>query len=414
MIKGLMRPQLRAAWEFFVALVTRFREERVTQTSGSLTYTTLLSLVPLFTVALAITSAFPVFDEWLGTLQLFILENVLPDTPAVDTIVEQINSFSQNAARLTAIGIAGFVVTSVMLMLTVDNALNRIFRVQRRRTIVQNVFIYWAVITLGPLFIGASLSGTYMALRQTVSALQFDFLAEMLLGLVPFLLTCGALMLLYGVVPARRVEWRHALLGGLLAGIGFEIAKRGFAIYLSRVPTYTLIYGAFATIPIFLIWLYMSWMVVLTGAIFTAMLPVFRAKPERHRVPGEDLADALGVLAALAKAHRDGRVIALNTLARQQRILPDRAEQVLERAAALGWAARTERDGWVLARDASTINISDVYRAFVFDADAVGVPETDLGLSLRDYLEKHSKLMDAFARPPVEEGTLTASRATSA
>src|SRR3981081_220288 len=128
MIKGLMRPQLRAAWEFFLALVTRFREERVTQTAGSLTYTTLLSLVPLFTVALAISTAFPVFDEWISALQLFI--------------VDQINSFSQNAARLTAIGIAGFVVTAVMLMLTVDNALNRIFRVQRRRSIPQNTDIY--------------------------------------------------------------------------------------------------------------------------------------------------------------------------------------------------------------------------------------------------------------------------------
>jgi len=383
-----MRKQLRAAWEFFLALVTRFREERVTQTSGSLTYTTLLSLVPLFTVALAITTAFPVFDEWIGALQLFILENVLPDTPAVDTIIEQINSFSENAARLTAIGIAGFVVTAVMLMLTVDNALNRIFRVQRRRTILQNVFIYWAVITLGPLLIGASLSATYMALRQTIYALQFDFMAETLLGLVPFVLTCGALMLLYGVVPARRVEWRHALLGGFLAGIGFEIAKRAFAVYLTKVPTYTLIYGAFATIPIFLVWLYMSWLVVLTGAIFTAMLPVFRAKPERHRVTGEDLADALGVLGALAQAHREGLVIGLNTLARQQRILPDRCEQILERAAMLGWATRTDRDGWVLARDASTIQMAEIYRAYVFDADAVGVPQIDLGLSLRDYLER--------------------------
>src|SRR5918911_167930 len=163
-----MRKHLRAAWEFIVALVTRFREERATQTAGSLTYTTLLSMVPLFTVALAITTAFPVFDEWISSLQLFILENVLPDTPAVNTIIEQINSFTENAARLTAIGIAGFVVTSVMLMLTIDNALNRIFRVQRRRSIVQNVFIYWAVITLGPLLIGASLSGTYMAIRHTI------------------------------------------------------------------------------------------------------------------------------------------------------------------------------------------------------------------------------------------------------
>src|SRR5881397_2308331 len=190
MIKGLMT-QLRAAWEFFLALVTRFREERVTQTSGSLTYTTLLSLVPFFTVALAITTAFPVFDEWVGSLQLFILENVLPDTPAVETIIDQINSFTQNAARLTAIGILGFLVTAVMLMLTVDNALNRIFRVQRRRTILQNVFIYWAVITLGPVLIGASLSMTYFAVRRSLGAFDLGILADTLIGVVPFVLTCG-------------------------------------------------------------------------------------------------------------------------------------------------------------------------------------------------------------------------------
>lgn len=253
-----MSQQLRAAWEFLLALVTRFREERVTQTAGSLTYTTLLSLVPLLAVALAVSTAFPVFDEWTTALQLFILENVLPDTPAVDTVMEQINFFTSNVGRLTAIGVAGFVVTSVLLMLTIDNALNRIFRVQRRRSIAQNVFMYWTVITLGPLLIGASLSATYMAIRESVGALELDLLLDMLLGLVPFVLTCLALIVLYWLVPARRVEWSHAFIGGVLAGIAFEVAKRGFAIYLTQVPTYTLIYGAFATIPIFLIWLYLS------------------------------------------------------------------------------------------------------------------------------------------------------------
>jgi len=383
-----MRKHLRAAWEFVVALVTRFREERVTQTAGSLTYTTLLSLVPLFTVALAVSTAFPVFNEWISALQLFILENVLPDTPAVNTLIEQINSFSENAARLTAIGIAGFVITSVMLMLTIDNALNRIFRVQHRRSIVQNVFIYWGVITLGPLFVGGSISSTYFALRQAAGA-AFSFIADALVGVVPFVLTCIALMLLYLVVPARRVEWRHAVLGGLVAGIGFEIAKRGFAIYLSRVPTYTLIYGAFATIPIFLIWLYLSWVVVLTGAVFTAVLPVFGRKSDRARVPGEELADALGVLGALARAHEHGDVLPLNALARAQRLSPDRCEEILVRAAAHGWVARTERDGWVLARDASQIQVADVYSTFVYDANAVGLPQDHLGLSLRDFAQRN-------------------------
>lgn len=382
--------RLRAAWEFVLALVNRFREERATQTAGSLTYTTLLALVPLFAVALAVATAFPAFDEWIASLQRFITGNLLPNTPAVLVVMEQINVFTQNVGRLTAIGLAGFGVTSVMLMLTVDNALNRIFRVQRRRSLIQNVFVYWAVITLGPLLVGASLSGTYLAVRESLDLLSLDIAADALLGVLPFLFTCGALVLLYGIVPARPVQWRHALLGGILAALGFEIAKRAFALYLTRVPTYKLIYGAFATIPIFLVWLYVSWLVVLTGAIFTAMLPAYRAKPERHRVPGEALADALGVLGALARAHEGGRVVSLNALARELRMLPDRCEAILERAAARGWAARIEGgDGWVLARDAAALHVADVYRAYVFDAEAVGV-HPDLGLSLRDFLGRET------------------------
>jgi membrane protein len=386
-----MKVQLGAAWEFTVALVNRFREERVTQTAGSLTYTSLLAMVPLLTVALAVSTAFPVFDEWTTALQLFILENVLPDTPAIDTVMDQVNSFTRNVGRLTAIGLLGFAVTSVMLMLTVDNALNRIFRVQRRRSIAQNIFMYWAVITLGPLLVGASLSATYMAVRHSVMALQLELVADLLLDLVPFALTALALIVLYWLVPARRVEWSHAFVGGVLAAIGFELAKRGFAIYLTRVPTYTLIYGAFATIPIFLVWLYLSWLVVLTGAILTAMLPAFRSKPERHRVPGEALADAVGVLSHLAQAHQQGRRVPLNRLARELRVLPDRVEEILERARALGWVARTEKDRWVLSRDPATIHLADIYRTFIFDADAVGVPEADLGLSLRDFMSREGK-----------------------
>jgi len=394
-------PALRAAWEFAVALVIRFREERATQTAGSLTYTTLLSLVPLLTVVLAISTAFPVFDDSISALQDFIVENVLPDTPGIAAISEQINSFTTNAGKLTAIGIVGFVVTAAMLLLTIDNALNRIFRVQRRRPILQNVFVYWAVITLGPLLIGGSLSATYFALRRSFGVLQLDIVADALLGVIPFALTCVALTLLYGVVPARRVDWRHALIGGVAAGVGFELAKRGFALYLQRVPTYALIYGAFATIPIFLVWLYMSWLVVLTGAVFTAMLPAIRSKPERHRAPGEALSEALGVMAALARAHEAGEVVSLNALARALRLLPDRCERILERAARRGWATRTDKDGWVLARDAAQIRITDVYRAYVYDPDAVGVPQADLGLSLQDFItrEKANAGEPPAARP---------------
>jgi membrane protein len=194
-----------------------------------------------------------------------------------------------------------------------------------------------------------------------------------------------ALALLYGVVPARRVELRHALIGGMVAGVCFEIAKRAFALYLQQVPTYTLIYGAFATIPIFLVWLYFSWVVVLAGAVFTAMLPAYHAKPELEMAPGERLAEVIGALSILARAHGEGRFVSLNAMARELRTQPYRCEEVLVRAMARGWVARTEKEAWVLARDAGSIRVADLYQEFVFDSVAVGIAEADLGLSLREY-----------------------------
>lgn len=371
--------------DFGAAVARRFQEERATQTAGSLAYTSLLSMVPLLTVALAIASAFPVFDSAVEALQNFLFENVLPDAPGLDAVTAQIDAFMNNTGRLTAIGIVGFMVTAVMLMLTIDNALNRIFRVQRRRSLLQNVFIYWAVLTLGPVLIGVSLSMTTLGLAASLGSDALDFLAELTLRGLPFVFTCAALALLYGVVPARRIELRHALSGGILAGTAFELAKRAFALYLEQVPTYTLIYGAFATIPIFLVWLYVSWVVVLAGAVLTAMLPAYHAKPERNRRPGEQFAEALSALALLARVHAQGGSTRLNVMARQLRTPPERLEEVLVRAAQHGWAARTAREDWVLARDAETIRLADVYREFVFDSSAAGIPEPDLGLSLREY-----------------------------
>jgi len=378
MNRNFWKPAVSEFADFCWAMVRRFREERATQTAGSLAYTSLLSMVPLLTVALSIASAFPVFENAVEALQNFMFENVLPDAPGVNSIIEQIDSFMSNTGKLTAIGIIGFMVTAVMLMLTIDNALNRIFRVQRQRSILQNIFIYWAILTLAPVLVGVSLSMTTMALMASVGSVY----------LVPFFFTCVALSILYGVVPARRIEIRHAVAGGIVAGIGFEVAKRAFAFYLQQVPTYTLIYGAFATIPIFLVWLYVSWVVVLAGAVFTAMLPAYHAKPEVRMKPGERLGELLRALSILARAHGEGRVVPLNTLARQLRAQPYRLEEVLERAAARGWAARTEKDGWVLARDASGIQLAELYEEFVFDSTAVGVSKADLGLSLQDYVAK--------------------------
>src|SRR6266513_3134086 len=296
------------------------------------------------------------------------------------------SSSSRTCCRMP---LAAFLVTGVMLMLTIDNALNRIFRVERRRALAQRVLTYWAVLTLGPVLIGASLSMTSFAVAASLGKLDLNLVADAVLRMLPFLFTCAALTMLYAVVPYRRIELQHALAGGILAGIAFELAKRGFAIYLARFPTYALIYGAFATAPIFLAWLYLSWLVVLAGATITAMLPGYSfAGTERRRPPGIEFAEALGALSVLARAHQDGRVVSLKRIYCHLRILPYRCEHVLERAARLGWAARTARDGWVLARDPETLRVADVFRAFVYDAGASGIPETDFALTLREYSQK--------------------------
>jgi membrane protein len=376
--------------DFGLAVLWRFYEERGLQTAGSLTYTTLLSLVPLFTVALAVATAFPVFDETMGALQLFVLENFLPDARGIDTIAEQITTFTQNAGRLTAIGLGFFIVTAVVLMMTIDVSLNRLFRVQRQRPLLQQVLMYWAVLTLGPVLIGGSLSMTSFAVGASFGYLKLGYVADAVLRVLPFVFTCAALTLLYAVVPNRYVAPRDALIGGIAAGIVFEIAKRGFAIYLARFPTYTLIYGAFATIPIFLVWLYLSWVVVLAGATLTAVLPAYRFA-EGKPIPGRDFMDALAVLSILARAQGKGEPTRLRQISNQLRMMPHRCEAALERAARLGWTARTERDGWLLARDADSLSVTDIYRAFAFDAETWGVADAELALTLREFAAKEKK-----------------------
>ena len=382
----------RRVWEFCVAVAHRFFEDRSTQTAGSLTYTSLLSIVPLLTVALALSTAFPVFDTVVGALQDYVLENVLPEAEGLSAIAEQINSFTERAGRLTAIGIAGLALTSVLLMMTIDDSLNRIFRVRRRRPLGLRLLTYWAVITLGPLLIGGSLSISSYLVGVALGYLELPRIAQYPLGVLPFVLTCVALALLYIFVPHRHVEWRHGVVGALFAGIAFELAKRGFGFYIANFPTYAFIYGTFATILIFLVWLYVSWVVVLIGATLTAMLPGWRnIRAEVNRAPGRELAEALDVLGLLSQAQREGRVMPVARIARETGMLPYRAEMILERAAALGWAAKSEKETWLLTRDADSIKVDDVYRAFVYDRESGGVTDADLELSLRDYSTEAKK-----------------------
>jgi membrane protein len=267
----MMKHAWRDARSVARALAHHIFEDRLTQAAGSLTFTTLLSIVPLLTVALALSTAFPAFDRVVDGLQDWVIDNFLPEA-GLDEMVEQIRLFSEGAGKLTTIGLAMLGVVSIMLMLTIDDVINRIFRVEKKRPVAQRILMYWAVLTLGPVLIGIGISMTSALVVASLGALQLDGLAQGVLRVLPFVLTWAALASLYLLVPNRHVAVPHALAGSFIAGLAFEFAKRGFASYVSNFPMYTLVYGAFATLVLFLVWLYVSWLVVLAGATLTAML----------------------------------------------------------------------------------------------------------------------------------------------
>jgi membrane protein len=383
----------------------RFKEERCLQIASSLTFTALLALVPIITVTLTLISAFPVFGEMMLNVQLFLVQNMLPES--AENVAVYAERFVENAARLTAVGIAFLFVTAMIVLLTIDRALNQIWRVQRRRSSVQSVFIYWALLTVGPLLIGASLSLTSWLVSQSIGVVKdVPFAGEMMLKLFPILLTGVAFTLVYIAIPNRRVLIRDALSGGFLAALAFEGMKHAFAAYITHFPTYKVVYGAFASVPLFLMWIYLSWLVVLSGAVIAAVMPEWRERASQaEAVPGGPFLDALQILRVLWEAHRKGEVVTLLRLHATVKLPLDRLEAVLDAMSAVHWVGRVG-NGWALIRDVAEVSVADVYHLFVFRSGArlparpSGQERDRLALELAGGNEAHLQLPleDLFRR----------------
>jgi membrane protein len=365
-----VRRRLRIVSEFFHLLAVRAREDRLFQVAGSLTFTTLLALVPLLTVALTVFSAFPVFSEFATAIRNFVLANLVP-AAAGKVVTVYTQQFAQNAGKLTALGLAILTVAAVMTTLTVDHTFNTIWRVRRPRPLVSRLLIYWGVLTIGPLLIGVSLYVTSWLLTRSMGLMGPSQAVSAVYRLVPLVFTVLAFSFLYRTVPNRPVAVSDALAGGVLAGLLFEAAKAAFGSYIRQVPMYKLVYGAFASIPIFLLWIYISWMIILVGAVFTAALPYLRGGVRVRKALGSEFLDALHLLRLLNRAHGEGRVPSTYELRAGVRLPMEQCEGLLDRLAQAGWITRASGDGWVLARDAGEIRLAEVYRRFVFDPDTV-------------------------------------------
>ena len=260
----------------------RFREDQMGLTASSLTFTTSIALVPFFTVALAIFTAFPMFSKLQGALQGWLVSSLIPDNIARQ-VLGYLTLFSSQANKLGVAGLAVLLVTAIALILTIDRTLNNIWRVKVPRPLTQRVLIYWAAITLGPLLLAVSLAVSSFVVSASsglVGSLPFSL--RFLLDVFQFGLVAGSLAALYHYVPNTYVKWTHAWAGGVFVAAGIEVAKKVLSLYLSNVPTYSMIYGAFATLPILLVWIYVAWIIVLLGAVIAAYLPSLLAGVARR------------------------------------------------------------------------------------------------------------------------------------
>jgi membrane protein len=365
----------------------RLNEERLPQVAGSLTFTTTLALVPLLTIVLAIFTTFPIFGEMRAALDTYFVQTVMPKGIS-NTIIGNLTQFASKATRLSALGAVALLVTSTALIGTIERAFNQIWRVRRPRPLVQRVVIYWALLTLGPLLFGISLTITSQVFTATSGLMKVvPILGTLFYTAVSLVITTGAYALLYMTVPNRSVDWRDAIWGGLAAALAFEVAKRVFAVFIRQVPAYAIIYGALAALPLFLLWMYLSWMITLIGALLTSALPV--VKYERwwyEPVQGGQFVDAMAILKVLHSSARiSGTTLVSSPAIRAHtRIGYDEMRDLLDRMVAAGWVGRVQTDisararwgkgarenvdHWVLLLDPNVLRLSDVYRLFVFGA----------------------------------------------
>ena len=320
----------------------RFREDHLGLTASSLTFTTILALVPFFTVALAVFTAFPIFGKLQDALQGWLVSSLVPDSISRQ-VLGYLTQFASKASSLGAAGFSILLATALALILTIDRTLNDIWRVQRLRPLGQRVLIYWAAITLGPLLMGASLALTSYVMSASGGLVKrLPDGVQLLFDSIQFVVLAGGMAALYHYVPNTPVKWRHAWTGGLFVAVCIELAKKVLAVYLGKVPTYSVVYGAFATLPILLVWIYVAWVIVLLGAVVTAYLPSLLAGVARRgTVAGWTFQLAVEVLQQLHRVrHQPLKGLRPSQLAQLLRVDGLQLAPVLEALTALDWVGQ--------------------------------------------------------------------------
>lgn len=362
----LAKARLRDLGSLAAFVIRSFAANRLTEVAASLTFTSLLALVPLMTISFAIIAAFPQFNEMESELEGFIFGNFVPH--AGEAVQDYLGTFRANAGKLSAIGTVFLGVTSIMLLVTIERAMNRIFLVKRQRSIVTRLLAFWALLSLGPVLflLSISMTSAVIAAANQTGGEELSAVFRLVGRLVPFLLTLIGYAVLYLVMPNRRVSVRDALTGAAVAAFLFESLKALFGLYITAFPTYQAIYGAISVLPILLLWIYLSWIVTLVGAGITAALPEWRGNvgsgitkaPRAGR-----LALAIEVLRLLKEAHPAGEDVRPQAFIRRLKASPSAFEEIMDGLEAAGYVKETRRNRWVLAREIRDLTLYDLMLA---------------------------------------------------
>ena len=269
------------SWPTIIAFVQyslrRVKKEQIHVVAGFLAYVSLMSLVPLVVVMFSVMTAFPLFSDVRQIIESFIYSNFVPT--AGDIVQQYITGFVDNASKMSAVAISFLFMLALLLISAIDKSLNRIWRVKDKRRLVTAFSMYWMILTLGPVLVGSGIAvSSYLV--SLVSFGEYDVIGtvNIFVRLLPLLTSIAAFVLLYTLVPNKVVPIKFALLGAVLAAFLFEFAKKAFVIYVTELPSYQAIYGALAIIPILFLWIYLSWLIVLVGAVFTVSLQEFVEK----------------------------------------------------------------------------------------------------------------------------------------
>lgn len=395
---NIRRSKAASVQQFLLLVRRRFLERRVLQTAGSLTYTTLLSLVPMVTVVLLVMRQFAPLARFGDDLRAFLLQNLLPER-AGKMITIYALQFSQKASSLTLVGTVFLIVTAVMLFQTIDHTLNGIWNVRRPRVWYVRIPVYWLALTVGPLIFAASVAATseLLSASRDLVEQQPGWLTSLMDRSMTTCLLAALFCFMFHAIPNRKLNIWHSVAGGLVAGLGVVISQRLFGLYLSKLPSFTLIYGTFSVVPIFLIWVYLSWLMVLLGATIAAVLPDFQL---RHRqLPATAAGRVVAIIRVarvLAQAQQRGGTAELVELARDSHQTVAQTDELLNTMRTAGLVVRTDEGAWMFCVAADRLTLGRIFSLAVFDQ---GGQEGMIGEDSALAAELHRELLRELQTP---------------